>query len=236
MASTGGLVDTAREELIKRFRSPRRDGEAAEPVSAGQTGRDAKRVPEQFCRFDRFPAYEALLVQQVTARRFGLANPFFKLHEGGAGATTQVDGQVLINFSSYNYLGLCGHPRVNKATMEAIERYGTSASASRLVAGERPIQRQLEEEIAASYGVEACIAFVSGHATNVTTLGTLFGPKDLVVHDSLIHNSVLEGIRLSGAARRSFPHNDLEALDTLLSECRGQFERALVVVEGLYSM
>jgi 8-amino-7-oxononanoate synthase len=80
------------------------------------------------------------------------------------------------------------------------------------------------------------VVFVSGHATNVSAISTLFGPKDLVIHDSLIHNSVLEGIRLSGAARRSFPHNDHGALDALLGDARPRFERALVVVEGLYSM
>ena len=111
-----------------------------------------------------------------------------------------------------------------------------SFSASRLVAGERPIQRELEEALADVYGVEDCVVFVSGHATNVSTIGYLFGSKDLVVHDALIHNSVLEGIKLSGSARRSFPHNDLKALEDLLAEIRDQFERVLIVVEGHYSM
>jgi 8-amino-7-oxononanoate synthase len=80
------------------------------------------------------------------------------------------------------------------------------------------------------------VVFVSGHGTNVSTIATLFGPKDLIVHDALIHNSVLEGARLSGAQRRSFPHNDLAALDALLTDIRGEFERVLIVVEGHYSM
>ena len=104
------------------------------------------------------------------------------------------------------------------------------------MAGERPIQRELEEALAEVYGVEDCIVFVSGHATNVSTIATLFGPKDLVIHDALIHNSVLEGIKLSGAARRGFAHNDIAALDAILTDIRGQFERALIVVEGHYSM
>jgi 8-amino-7-oxononanoate synthase len=149
---------------------------------------------------------------------------------------TQIGGRSYINFSSYNYLGLSGHPKVNKAATDAIERYGTSASASRLVAGERPIQRELEEAIADLYDVDDCVVFVSGHATNVTTIGYLFGPKDLVIHDALIHNSVIEGIKLSGATRRSFPHNDAAALDAILDEIRSQFERVLIVIEGLYSM
>jgi 8-amino-7-oxononanoate synthase len=175
-------------------------------------------------------------VPRAAADRLGLKNPFFIAHEGVAGAVTHIGGREYINFSSYNYLGLAGHPAVNKAAREAIDRYGTSASASRLVAGERPIQRELEEALAELYGVEDCVVFVSGHATNVSTIAILFGPKDLIVHDALIHNSVLEGARLSGAQRRSFPHNDLAALDALLTDIRGQFERMLIVVEGHYSM
>lgn len=232
--STSGLVGQARDQLVKRFlgRRPVQDGGTVPPTGlAGQA-----EIPEAFYRFDRHPGYEKLLVPQAAAARLGVANPFFKAHEGAAGATTVIDGRPCINFSSYNYLGLSAHPRVNKAAKDAIERYGTSASASRLVAGERPVQRALEEELAALYEVEDCIVFVSGHATNVSTIGYLFGPKDLVIHDSLIHNSVLEGVRLSGAARRSFPHNDAGALDAILAEIRSQFERVLIVIEGLYSM
>jgi 8-amino-7-oxononanoate synthase len=153
-----------------------------------------------------------------------------------ASNTTSIGGRQYINFSSYNYLGLCGHPRVNKAAKEAIDRYGTSVSASRLVSGERPIQRELEMALAELYGTDDCIAFVSGHATNVTTIGYLFGPRDLILHDALIHNSVTQGIQLSGAHRRSFPHNDWQKLDEILTEIRGQYERTLIVIEGIYSM
>jgi 8-amino-7-oxononanoate synthase len=78
--------------------------------------------------------------------------------------------------------------------------------------------------------------FVSGHATNVTTIGHLFGPRDLILHDELIHNSALQGIQLSGARRLPFPHNDWAALDALLGEQRHRFERVLIVTEGIYSM
>ena len=176
------------------------------------------------------------MVPKAAARRLGIEDPYFKVHAGSAGATTEIGGRSYINFSSYNYLGLSGHPRVNKAAADAIARYGTSASASRLVAGERPIHGDLERALADFYEVEDSIVFVSGHATNVSTIGYLFGPKDLVLHDALIHNSVIEGIKLSGSTRRSFPHNDARALDALLDEIRGQFERVLIVIEGLYSM
>jgi len=193
-------------------------------------------VPAEYARFDCHPGYERILLHHVAAERFCVANPFFRVHDGIAGAKTHIEGREYINFSNYNYLGLTGHPSVNGAARQAIDRYGTSVSASRIVAGERQVQRELEKALAELYEVDDCIVFVSGHATNVSTIGYLFGPKDIVLHDSLIHNSVLEGVKLSGSARRSFPHNDTEALDRILTEIRGQFERVLIVVEGLYSM
>lgn len=232
-----GLMDKARDELARRFLARKIRAEIAESLPMeSQGGGQWAHIPDTFSRFDRHPGYEKILVPQFAATRLGLVNPFFISHDGVAGATTQIDGRSYINFSSYNYLGLSGHPKINKAAKDAIDRYGTSASASRLVAGERPVQRELEEALAELHGVDDCVVFVSGHATNVSTIGYLFGPKDLVIHDALIHNSSLEGIKLSGASRRSFPHNDCAALDTLLGELRGQFERVLIVVEGLYSM
>ena len=193
-------------------------------------------VDAALTRFDSHPTLAALRMLTAAADRFGIGNPFFKVHEGPGGPVTRIGGNEYLNFSHYNYLGLNGHPEVNRAAEEAIKRYGTSVGASRLVAGERPVQRELEKALADVYGVDDCVAFVSGHATNVSVISTLFGPRDLILHDSLIHNSVLEGIRLSGATRRSFPHNDLDALDALLAALRRQYERALIVVEGLYSM
>ncbi len=229
------LDGVAKTQLIDRILG-KKASSAHSVARTTITGSQHASVPEAFTRFDRHPGYEKMLVPKAASQRLGLANPFFLSHEGVAGAVTRIEGREYINFSSYNYLGLCGHPAVNKAARDAIDRYGTSASASRLVAGERPVQRELEEALAELYGVEDCVVFVSGHATNVSTIGYLFGPKDLIVHDSLIHNSVIEGIKLSGASRRSFPHNDVAALDRLLSSSRAQFERVLVVIEGHYSM
>jgi 7-keto-8-aminopelargonate synthetase-like enzyme len=125
---------------------------------------------------------------------------------------------------------------VQAAAKDAIDHFGTSVSASRPVSGERALHRELEAEIARDYGVDSAVALVSGHATNVTTIGYLFGPRDLIVHDEFIHNSSLQGIQLSGARRLSFPHNDWAALDALLRQQRREFERALIVIEGIYSM
>jgi 8-amino-7-oxononanoate synthase len=196
----------------------------------------AASIPEEFYRFDRMPGYKQIQIIHSGAKRMGLVNPFFKQHDGLASAHTQIAGRDLINFASYNYLNFSGDPRINAAAVAAIEKYGTSVSASRLVSGERPIHRELEKSIAALYGTQDAMVFVSGHATNVTTIGYLFGPRDLVVHDEYIHNSALEGIKLSGAKRFSFPHNDWLALDQLLTQQRSHYERVLIVIEGIYSM
>lgn len=193
-------------------------------------------VPEAFYRFDLHPGYQQIRIINDGAERLGLKSPFFKQHQGIAGATTQIDGREFINFGSYNYLGLCGDPDVSAAAKAAIDDYGTTVSASRIVSGERPLHRQLERALADVYEVEDAIVFVSGHATNVSVIGHLFGPKDLVLHDALIHNSTLQGAQLSGAKRLSFPHNDWAALDALLTEQRHHFERVLIVIEGIYSM
>ena len=125
---------------------------------------------------------------------------------------------------------------MSAAAKAAIDRHGTSVSASRVVSGERPMHRELERELAAVYDAEDCLALVSGHATNVTVIGHLVDRDDLVVHDALSHNSIVQGALLSGARRASFPHNDVDELDRLLGAMRPRAKRALVVVEGHYSM
>ncbi len=232
-----GLATGIKDKLIQQALE-RKLRQAAGP-GAQAPARPAEKkaeIPEEHYRFHLHPGYQQLRIINDGASRLGVKNPFFKLHEGLAGADTQISGNGYINYASYNYLNMSGDPVVTAAAKEAIDRYGTSVSASRLVSGERPVHRDLETEIAALYGVDDAITFVSGHATNVSTIGYLFGPRDLVLHDELIHNSVLQGIQLSGARRLPFPHNDWEALDAILQEQRHQFERVLIVLEGIYSM
>src|ERR1700753_2349964 len=131
------------------------------------------------------------------AEFLGIADPFFRVHEGIAGAETIIDGKPYVNFASYNYLGLNGHPEIAAAAKAAIDRWGTSVSASRPVSGERPIHRELEKALAQLHGAEDSIALVGGHSTNVTLIGHLLGRDDVLVHDALIHNSIVEGAKLS---------------------------------------
>lgn len=233
-----GLSAQIKDKLIQKTLERRLQQTQLGPQASSQAlfRRDTDTVPDAFYRFDKHPGYQQIRIINDGAKRLGLTSPFFKQHEGVAGATTLIDGRELINYGSYNYLGLCGNPDVSNAAKAAIDQYGTTVSASRIVSGERPLHRQLERALADLYEVDDAIVFVSGHATNVTTIGHLFGPKDLVLHDALIHNCSLQGAQLSGAKRLPFPHNDWAALDALLSDQRQHYERVLIVIEGLYSM
>jgi 8-amino-7-oxononanoate synthase len=235
-----GLTAQLKEKLIQQGIERRLRRSTTPPPAplfgAGAGAAAGAEIPEQYYRFELHPGYQQLRIISDGAARLGIGSPFFKVHEGSAGGRTRIAGREYLNFSSYNYLGLSGQLLVSAAAKNAIDRYGTSVSASRAVSGERPLHRELEAAIAAAYGVDDAVAFVSGHATNVTAIGYLFGPRDLIVHDELIHNSTLQGIQLSGARRLPFPHNDWAALDALLSEQRRQFERVLIVIEGIYSM
>ena len=229
------------QALLARARARRAQENAAAATtsaaaSVNAVAVDASEIPASSYQIDQFEAYQTLKLQKALADQAGLENPFFRLHEGVASALSRVEGREVLNFATYNYLDLNGHPAVIEAGVEAMRRYGVSASASRLVSGERPPHRTLERALAAFYGVDDAVALVSGHATNVTAIATLMGPRDLIVHDRLIHNSVYDGAKLSGAQRRAVAHNDWKAVDALLERERANFEKVLIVVEGVYSM
>lgn len=183
-------------------------------------------APEKY-ELESLPEVRRFQERLEKAQCAGIQQPYFRLRETGPDR---------INLNNYNYLGLNGHPEVNQAAIEAIQQYGTSVSASRLVGGEVSLHRQLEQELAGFLGTEDALALVSGHATNVTLISFLMGPADLVVHDACAHDSAIRGALASRARRVQFPHNDLVALEDLLVRERHKFRRTLVLVEGLYSM
>lgn len=194
---------------------------------------DESAIAPEFYDFKLSPAY--LNLQQYLEQGKQIGNPFFTVHDGVAKDTTSVGGETLINFSSYNYLGFCGDPDISNAAKAAIDRYGTSVSASRIVSGERHIHRELEQAIADFLGTEDCITYVGGHATNVSTIGELMGKSDLIVCDAFCHNSIQQGCELSGATVIPFPHNDVQKLEEILQTRRAEFEKTLIVIEGVYS-
>ena len=165
-----------------------------------------------------------------------LANPYFIRHDSILTDVSLMNGREVLNFASYNYLCMSGHPETVFAACEAVKRYGTSASGSRLLAGEKGLYCELEDEIAAWKHTEAALVLVSGHATNVTFVGNFCNKRDLILYDALSHNSILQGCALSHATCRAFPHNDVKTLEDILKMSRAAFEKVLLVVEGVYSM
>ena len=206
------------------------------PVAAGTPVRAAALGTGYDTSFESLPAFQHLRGQRALADALGIEMPFYRAHDAKAGAGSVIDGQRVVNFASYDYLGLNGHPEITAAVAQAAADWGTSVSASRITAGERGFHRDLERALADIYEAEASLVFVSGHATAVSTIAALLGPKDLILHDALIHNCVVVGAQLCGATRRSFPHNDMAALADILAGSRDRFDRVMIVSEGLYSM
>ncbi len=209
-------------------------------VGSLHESRIATAQPRRLARgdydFAQSPEYLRFKETLRLTQRAGVENPYFTVHQGTTADRTTIDGREYLNFCSYNYLGMSGDPVVTQAAQTALARYGSSVSASRLVSGEKPIHSELEEKIASWLGVDAAITLVGGHATNVTTIGHLFGPGDLVLHDALAHNSIVQGCQLSGATRRAFRHNDPAACEHILRRLRSEYRRVLIAIEGVYSM
>ncbi|GAA5085199.1 aminotransferase class I/II-fold pyridoxal phosphate-dependent enzyme [Nocardia iowensis] len=189
--------------------------------------RDHPGVLEAGRRFGRFDEW----LQQM-----GLPNPYYLPHEGVSGAVTRMADRDVVNFSSFGYLDLAASPRVHQAAKDAIDRYGTSAAAVRIVAGELPIYGELERELATIYDTDAAIVTASGYLTNAAAIGFLLGKRDLAICDSLIHNSMVAGTEWARCKRVNFRHNDPESLEAILKMSRRSFDRALVLIEGVYSM
>jgi 8-amino-7-oxononanoate synthase len=193
-------------------------------------------IPPEHYRIEQFP--ECLQLQQrlELMRSPAVGNPFFSVHQGITNDRTTVDNRELISFASFNYLGASGDPAVSAAAKAAVDRYGTSVSASRLVSGEKTVHGELERALARFLGTEAAVVMPSGHHTNETVIGHMVGPGDLVLHDGLAHNSIQQGALLSGARRRPFAHNDPQAAERLLEQFRHEYRRVLLAIEGVYSM
>jgi 8-amino-7-oxononanoate synthase len=169
------------------------------------------------------------------AREHGLL-PYFREVESAALPIMQMEGAPRIMLGSNNYLGLTADPRVIQGARDALERYGTGLTGSRLLNGTTPLHLELERELAEWMGTEDAIVFTTGHQANIGTLGTLLGPGDTVVVDSGDHASLLDGALISRAKLRAFPHNRMDRLENRLEKAVADGGGVLVVVDGVFSM
>jgi 8-amino-7-oxononanoate synthase len=173
---------------------------------------------------------------QLHAAREADVLPYFRLLEGPAGPEVEMEGASRIMLGSNNYLGLTGDPRVIQGARDALERYGTGLTGSRLLNGTLALHLQLERELAEWMGTEDALVFTTGHQANIGTLGTILSPGDTVVADSGDHASILDGCLLSRAKLRPFRHNRLDKLETMLERASHDGGGVLVVVDGVFSM
>lgn len=164
-------------------------------------------------------------------------SPYYRTMHSSTGATSNVQGVDRILLGSNNYLGLARHPEVIEATTEAVRRFGSASTGSRLLNGTMSLHEELEAEIADWFGTEDALCFSTGYQTNLGTLGALVGERDAVVIDEFAHASLRDGLRMARTSVHPFRHNDLGALeDALITARRGSPEQILVVVDSLYSM
>ena len=163
---------------------------------------------------------------------------YFKLRalEDEQGPVCTYDGKKVINLASNNYLGLCNHPTLREAAIEATKTYGVGSGAVRTIAGTMKIHMELEEKIARFKNVEACVVFQSGFAANAGTVSSILGKEDFIISDELNHASIIDGARLSRAKIKVFRHKDTAHAEEQLKEIANEPGRKLIITDGVFSM
>jgi len=175
---------------------------------------------------------------RIDLLRWGVAADLYTYQQplqGRAGPRVEIRGRELISLSSYDYLGLAGHPAVDAAAIDAVRRYGVGTGGVRLLSGTAEIHCEVERAIARFKGVGASITFSSGYAANLAAITALMGPGDAVVADQLVHQSIQDALCLARVSVRRFRHNDMESLARALAKV-SPGQRTLIIIEGVYSM
>lgn len=159
----------------------------------------------------------------------------FRILESEQLAVANFDGKTVVNLSSNNYLGLTTHPKMCAAAIKAIEQYGVGSGSVRTIAGTMSIHQELEQKLAEFKHTEASLVLQSGFTANMGVLGTILDDGDLVISDELNHASIIDGIRLTKAARKIYKHSDMDSLKDVLEESK-DFKKKLIVTDGVFSM
>jgi 8-amino-7-oxononanoate synthase len=181
-------------------------------------------------RLHAFPRYELYQLGVDT----GLY-PYYRSVESASRPRVTVEGREVINFGSNNYLSLSYHPRVIEAAVSATRRFGSGVTGSRLLNGTLTLHRELEGELADFYGLPSCLVFSTGYVANASAIAGFLGRHDVAIVDKEAHNSLLSGVRLSGATMRRFRHNDVAHLEKVLAGLPAEVGKG-VIVDGVYSM
>ncbi|MEJ7748006.1 MAG: glycine C-acetyltransferase [Candidatus Limnocylindrales bacterium] len=186
----------------------------------------------------------AFLDDEVAALRERHLYRALRVMSSAQGPIVSVDDRRLISLSSNDYLGLTHHPRLREAALRAVQEFGVGSGAVRTIAGTMRIHEALEAELAAFKGSQAVLTFQSGFSANTGVIPTITGETDLILSDSLNHASIIDGMRLSKAPRKVYPHGDVQALRALLEGATRQgrpetgepYRLILIVTDGVFSM
>ncbi len=208
------------------------------PSSSGRmfNGYFAQKTTEGFKKNDILDSRARRLFETTALACAFDAYPFQMPLEGRSGPLVTADGgHEMVLLSSYDYLGLNGHPRVENAAMEALKKYGTSTGGARLLTGTLDLHQEMERTIAEYKGTEAAVTYSSGYMANLGVISALFGPADRVIMDELCHRSLLDACKMAGVQVQRFRHNDM---DSLRQEIRSGFtaNRTLIISDGVFSM
>ncbi|MEW6086809.1 MAG: pyridoxal phosphate-dependent aminotransferase family protein [bacterium] len=161
--------------------------------------------------------------------------PYFREIESGLDTEVIIGGKKILMFGSNSYLGLNTHPEVKKASLDAVEKYGTGCAGSRFLNGTLDIHVQLEEELADFVGKEASLLFSTGFQVNLGTLSGLIGRNEYIIADKYNHASIVDGCRLSFGKTLKYEHNDIDDLGRVLKSIPADKSK-LVVTDGIFSM
>lgn len=152
------------------------------------------------------------------------------------GATVLLSGQKVINFASNDYLGLAADENLKTDAIQAIQKFGTGSTGSRLLSGHRELHRELEQAIASTKQTEDAVVFSSGYLANLGAITALVGKRDLILSDQYNHSSLKNGAILSGATIIEYPHCDIPALTAKLKQERQKYRRCLMITDSVFSM
>jgi glycine C-acetyltransferase len=184
-----------------------------------------KRDPRSFLRDE----YERLVSEALDWR--------IRILGGSNGPWTVVSNKKVLMLCSNNYLNLTNHPKVKKAAVDAIMKFGAGSGSVRPIAGTMQAHIELEEALAKYKGTEAALAYSTGFATNAGLIPQLAGEDDLIISDELNHGSIIDGVRLSKAEKAVYRHGDGEDLRRVLSDAeKKRYKHILIVTDGVFSM